>query len=131
MVLSSFPKEEDKAIFKGLVPKVPNAYNALCPTLNFGVAKYITWSKTSRWGFNTMQMEKGGNNIVSFENYGDVGFGIDSGHQLVPLMCIGICGSPNIGFGSTMACHFALVVGYLDSTLRRGVKETSRASKVW
>ena len=76
MVLSLFPKEEDKPSFKGLAPKVPNAYNALCPALNFGVAKYITWSKHSRWGFNTMQMEKGGNDNVSFTNYRDVGFSI-------------------------------------------------------
>ena len=58
MVLSLLPKEEYKPSFKGLAPKVPNAYNALCPALNFGVEKYMTWSKHSCWSFNTMQMEK-------------------------------------------------------------------------
>ena len=76
-------------------------------------------------------MEKGGNNIVSIEKYGDVGFGIDSGHQLVPLICIRICGIPNIGFGSTMACHFTLVVGCLVLALHRDVKVTPRDLKVW
>ena len=61
-------------------------------------------------GILTLCNGKGGNDIVSFANYGDVGFGIDIGHQLVPLMRIGNRGSPSIGFGSTMACHFALVV---------------------
>ena len=58
MVLILFPKEKDKPSFKGLAPKVHNAYNALCPALNFGVEKYMTWSKHSCWSFNTMQMEK-------------------------------------------------------------------------
>ena len=62
---------------------------------------------------------------------GDVGFGIDSGHQLVPLMHIGICGNPNIGFGFTMACHFTWLLVVLVSTLHSGVKETSRDLKVW
>ena len=37
MVLSLLPKEEDKPSFKGLAPKVSNAYNALCHALKFGV----------------------------------------------------------------------------------------------
>ena len=73
MVLGLRPKERDKARFKGLVPNVYNACNTLYLALNFGLEKYMIWSEHSCWGFNTMQLGKGGNDNVSIENYGDVG----------------------------------------------------------
>ena len=78
----------------------------------------------------TLCNEKGGDDNVSFPNYGDVGFGLDGGYHLVPLMRIGNRGSPNILFGSMMACHFTWLLVVLVSALHNGVKVTSGALKV-
>ena len=82
--------------------------------------------QTLNVGILTLCNEKGGDNNVSFTNYGDVAFVVDSGHQLVPLMHIENRGSPNIGFGSTMACHFTWLLVVLVSALHSGVKATSQ-----
>ena len=101
------------------------------PCIKFWGSEIYDMFQTLYVGVLALCHGKGGNDIMSFANYGDVGFGIDSGNQLVPLMCIRICGIPNIGFGSTMSCHFALVVGCLVFALHRDVKETPRDLKVW
>ena len=59
MVLSLFPKEEDKPRFKGLTPNVHCAYNSLYSALDFGVANIYHGLNVTHWGFNTMQWTQG------------------------------------------------------------------------
>ena len=51
--------------------------------------------------------------------------------RLVPLMCIGDCGSPNIGFGSTMGLSFCFVCWLFGRSSMQWVKMTSKLTKVW
>ena len=51
--------------------------------------------------------------------------------RLVPLIRIGDCGSPNIGFGSTMGLSFHFVFWLFGLGSAQWMKSTSRLMKVW
>ena len=56
--------------------------------------------ETYMMGFKALH-GNGDHDVVTFVNYGDVGFGLIMDTRLVPLMHIGVWGSPSLGPGST------------------------------
>ena len=60
--------------------------------------KYTIWLNHIRWGFNIcMGMET--NVIAMIAKYGKVGFWLNNGYQLVPLMQLGFHGSLSLWLG--------------------------------
>ena len=73
-------------------------------------------------------METNGNE--SFTNYGRVGFELEVDTRLAPLMLIGDCGRPNIGFGFHDGLSFRLVVGCFGLGSVQEMKMTPWFTKV-
>ena len=96
------------------------------PCIKLWVSEIYDMVQTLYVGVLTLCNGKGRDDILLFTNYGDVGFCLDNGHELVALMHIGNHGSSNIRFGSMMACHFTWLLVVLVSTLHSGVKVTYR-----
>ena len=63
------------------------------------------------------------NDKESFTNYGRVGFELEVDTNIAPLMLLGDCGRPNIGFGFHDGMPFHLVVLGLISALCKGKME--------
>ena len=63
--------------------------------------------------------------IATKPNYGSVGFGWEVDTRLAPLMLLGDCGRPNIGFAFHDGMPFHLVVYGLVSSLCKGKMEAT------
>ena len=87
------------------------------------------WLNHIRWGFKTwMGMET--IVITTIPNYGKVGFLLDNGHQLLPLMHLIFRASPSLGLGSQWTSHFSWLFGVWYSLYAREMETKSTASKV-